>query len=53
MRAHIRSFYKELIDELPVIENGHVNLPTRPGLGVKLHDRVFQPEAHGYRVSSL
>ena len=53
VRAHIRSFYKELIDELPVIENGHVNLPTRPGLGVKLHDKVFSSDAHGYRVSSL
>jgi len=53
VRAHIRSFYKELIDELPVIENGHVALPTRPGLGVKLHDEVFSPDKHGYRISKL
>jgi galactonate dehydratase len=53
VRAHIRSFYKELIDELPVIENGMAALPTRPGLGVKLHDRVFRPEAKGYRITRL
>ena len=51
VRAHIRSFYSELIDELPVIKDGHVALPKRPGLGVKLHDGVFSPEQHGYRVT--
>jgi len=51
VRAHIRSFYHELIDELPVIERGLATVPTRPGLGVKLHDRVFSPDRTGYRIS--
>ena len=53
VRAHIRSFYKDLIDELPVIESGMVALPTRPGLGVALHDRCFDPQNPAYRFSAL
>lgn len=51
VRAHIRSFYKELIDELPIIESGEVTLPSRPGLGVAINDRCFDPGDSSYRVS--
>ena len=51
VRAHIRTFYDQLIDELPVIKNGHVHFPAGNGLGVKLHDELFQPGQREYRKS--
>jgi L-alanine-DL-glutamate epimerase-like enolase superfamily enzyme len=53
VRAHIRTFYEKLIDELPVIENGHAQVPTGNGLGVKLHDELFQPGQREYRRSAV
>lgn len=53
VRAHIRSFYGELIDELPSIQDGCVDLPSRPGLGVALNDRCFDPQNPAYRVSKI
>ena len=53
VRAHIRSFYKEIIDELPVIQNGHAALPTRPGLGVRLHDSLFKAGTNNHRITRL
>ena len=41
VRAHIRSFYSELVDTLPVIERGQALLPQGPGLGTRLHNRLF------------
>ncbi len=53
VRAHIRSFYNELIDELPEIRSGQVSLPTRPGLGVAVDERCFDRDQPHYRVSTL
>ena len=53
VRAHIRTFYDQLIDELPVIENGHAQFPTGNGLGVKLHDKLFEPGQREYRRSDF
>jgi L-alanine-DL-glutamate epimerase-like enolase superfamily enzyme len=53
VRAHIRSFYKELIDPLPVIENGHMLLPTTPGIGTKLNPDLFNKKYSTYRISKL
>ena len=36
VRANLASWYNEMVDELPVIENGYCILPERPGLGVSL-----------------
>ena len=52
VRAHIRTFYDQLIDELPVIKNGRAQFPTRSGLGVKLHDALFDPGQREYRRSA-
>jgi galactonate dehydratase len=49
VRAHIRSFYQRLVDQLPQIQAGTAALPARPGLGVRLHDELFQPGQRGYR----
>lgn len=51
VRAHIRTFYDKLIDPLPVIAGGHAEFPTGNGLGVKLHDELFEPGKNEYRKS--
>ena len=51
VRAHIRTFYKDLIDRDVPIRDGHADLPTGPGLGVKLNPDLFRPERNGYRLS--
>ncbi len=51
VRAHIRSFYEQLIEPNVVIRDGHVALPQAPGLGANLHDSLFEPGKHLYRCS--
>src|SRR5262249_54010300 len=36
VRAYLRVNYPELVTDLPVIEDGHILAPTRPGLGTVL-----------------
>lgn len=46
VRANLASWYKDMVDELPVIQDGMAQLPTRPGLGVNLKPEVKQrPDA--------
>lgn len=53
VRAYYTGWYRELVTELPVIENGFMNLPPRPGLGTELLPGLRdRPDAH-VRVSSL
>jgi galactonate dehydratase len=51
VRAHIRSFYKDVIDKPVVIEAGCAKLPTGPGLGVSLNDDLFGEGRAHYRIS--
>jgi len=51
VRAHIRSFYKDVIDKPIVIEAGYAKLPTGPGLGVTLNPDLFGEDRADYRVS--
>ena len=53
VRAHIHTVYGELIDEVPRIADGYLDLPTRPGLGVGLNESLFDPKHDGYRSSAL
>ena len=53
VRAHIHTVYGELIDEVPRIMNGCLELPQRPGLGVALNEALFDPARAGYRSSAL
>ena len=53
VRAHIQTVYRELIDEVPQVVDGHVALPTRPGLGTSLNEDFFDPKREWYRSSSL
>jgi L-alanine-DL-glutamate epimerase-like enolase superfamily enzyme len=51
VRAHIRTFYKDLIDREVVIRAGHAELPAGPGLGVRLNPDLFRSDRPGYRIS--
>ncbi|QDT34867.1 mandelate racemase/muconate lactonizing enzyme family protein [Thalassoglobus polymorphus] len=51
VRAHIRTFYHQLVDRQPVIENGRLQLPTDPGLGTSLLPELFQPGQSSYRLT--
>jgi len=53
VRAHVRSFYRDLIDTQPVIDDGHAHLPSGPGLGTRLLPDLFAA-AHGdHRITRL
>lgn len=51
VRAHIRSFYHQLVTVLPVIENGKALLPQGTGLGTALREDLFVEGTNQYRVS--
>ncbi len=53
VRAHVRSFYKDVIDPVPVIRGGFVELPTQPGIGATLNPDLFAPNRPGVRRSAL
>jgi galactonate dehydratase len=42
VRATLATWYRELVDDLPVIAAGQVQAPTRPGLGTALRPEVKQ-----------
>lgn len=42
VRAFYRTFYKELVEEEPDIRDGHIFLPDRPGLGIKLRPGLLE-----------
>ncbi len=51
VRAHIRTFYNQLVDRLPDITNGTAALPGGAGLGVRFVDEVFAPGQRSFRRS--
>ncbi|MCA9057561.1 MAG: mandelate racemase/muconate lactonizing enzyme family protein [Planctomycetaceae bacterium] len=53
VRAHIRTFYHELIDRQPQISNGRLLAPTDPGLGTSLLPELFQPGQSQFRRSEV
>ena len=53
VRAHIRTFYDQLIDRQPEITNGRLQLPTDPGLGTALLPSLFEPGVNQYRRSHV
>jgi L-alanine-DL-glutamate epimerase-like enolase superfamily enzyme len=53
VRAHLRTLYPHLIDQNLEVQEGHLALPERPGLGVRLLPELFDAEHPGYRISSL
>ncbi len=51
VRAHIHTFYSDLIDTPVPIQNGYTPLPTKPGIGTRLNPDLFQSDRYHYRIS--
>ena len=51
VRAHIRSFYRHLIEPNVIIREGHTDLPQETGIGTRLNPELFTPQHPGYRLS--
>ncbi len=51
VRAHIRTFYGQLIDTNVVIEKGEAVPPSGPGLGTRLLPGLFDPQRRGHRIT--
>ena len=46
VRNFMRTWYLDLVDTLPVVQNGHISAPETPGLGMSLRPEVFtRPDA--------
>lgn len=41
VRAHMRGFYAEIVDEMPKIEDGMISISDRPGIGMALSERFL------------
>jgi L-alanine-DL-glutamate epimerase-like enolase superfamily enzyme len=53
VRAFYTGWYRELVTDLPSVENGYMNLPAKPGLGTQLlPDLRDRQDAH-VRTSTL
>jgi galactonate dehydratase len=53
VRAHMRTYYEQLIDRQPEIENGFLIPPTDSGLGTSLLPELFSPDSRHYRRSEV
>ena len=51
VRAHIRTFYSQLIDTNVIIESGFALPPERPGLGTALLPNLFDANRAGHRIT--
>jgi galactonate dehydratase len=51
VRAHIRTFYRDLIDANVNISSSEADLPVGPGLGTRLNPDLFRPERPDYRIT--
>ena len=52
VRAFLSTFYKDLVTELPVLENGYLLRPDKPGLGTALAPAVKRDPAASTRRST-
>ena len=53
VRAHIGTFYGQLIDTQPIIEQGYLLAPTDPGLGTSYLSSLFHPGQNQFRRSQV
>lgn len=51
VRAHLRTFYSQLIDRQPEIESGFLKAPMSPGLGTAWLPSLFNPGQDQFRRS--
>jgi galactonate dehydratase len=53
VRAYLRTFYRDLVTELPEIVDGHILAPTAPGLGTRLQPDIGSRPGATVVVSDL
>jgi len=53
VRAHLKTLYPLLIDDTVTVQSGHLPLPSRPGLGVRLLPHLFTSDHPGYQITRL
>ena len=53
VRAFFTGWYKELVTELPVVENGMISLNNKPGLGLELLPGLHKRRDAVVRISKL
>ncbi len=53
VRAHIATIYPHLIDDQLQVQEGHLPLPKRNGIGIRLLPQLFSTDQPSYRKSSL
>ena len=53
VRAHLRTFYKDLIDTNVAIRAGFAELPRGHGLGTRLNPDLFAPDRPLTRITRL
>jgi galactonate dehydratase len=53
VRAHLKTLYPHLVDEVVVVQRGHLPLPSRAGLGIRLLPELFTADHPGYRRTEL
>ena len=53
VRAHIATIYPLLIDAPPTVSDGHIDLPERPGIGVRLLPELFADSDPSHRISRV
>ncbi len=53
VRAFFTGWYKELVTELPVVENGMISLNNKPGLGLELLPDLHKRSDAVVRISKL
>jgi hypothetical protein len=37
------SWYKDISDTWPVVKNGYIEVPMKPGMGGKVHEEAIRP----------
>jgi L-alanine-DL-glutamate epimerase-like enolase superfamily enzyme len=53
VRAYFTGWYREIVDNIPEVANGHVTALPGPGLGLALKPEVFRRPDATIRVSKL
>jgi len=51
VRSYLHFVYPQWVDEVPVVREGHVAVPQRPGLGAELDPKLGQRHGYHSRVS--
>ena len=53
VRAFYTGWYRELVDELPLVDKGVISLGDKPGLGLQLQPHLFQRRDAVVRISRV